>query len=206
MDNPTVRSGVVGGTRARLLRKWRLPATAYRAAAARLSECRKDAAKQLEKAVQKKRRPSWPWKGRAFECGLPSLRPKVEWRANGTDRVEYLISPNPGEPLHLLKDTASGGELSRLMLALELAVGVGGRGGTLVFDEVDAGIGGRVAETVGRKLKALGVTHQVLRVTHLPQVAAYCGARHYYVEKRGDGGRTVTTSQDARRKKNVPRN
>jgi DNA repair protein RecN (Recombination protein N) len=163
-------------------------ASTYRSAAGKLSTLRKDAAKRLEKAVQKN----------LAELAMEGTRFRVrfeeetaEWRAVGTDRVEFLISPNPGEPLHLLKDTASGGELSRLMLALELAAGVGGRGGTLVFDEVDAGIGGRVAETVGRKLKTLSAAHQVLCVTHLPQVAAFA-AGHYSVEKRGEGGRTVT--------------
>ena len=166
---------------------------AYRAAAAKLSERRKDAAKRLEKAVQKNLA-ELAMEGTRFRVRFiePSeMSDQGAWRANGTDRVEFLISPNPGEPLHLLKDTASGGELSRLMLALELAVGVGGRGGTLVFDEVDAGIGGRVAETVGRKLKTLAAAHQVLCVTHLPQVAAFA-AGHYSVEKRGEGGRTVT--------------
>ncbi|SRR5579871_25922 len=163
-------------------------ASAYRAAAGALSTRRKESAKRLEKAVQKN----------LAELAMEGTRFRVEfgddsaeWRASGTDRVEFLISPNPGEPLHPLKETASGGELSRLMLALELAAGVGGRGGTLVFDEVDAGIGGRVADTVGRKLKALSGAHQVICVTHLAQVAAFA-AGHYSVEKRGDGGRTVT--------------
>jgi len=170
-------------------------AEAYRGAAARLSERRKEAAKRLEKAVQKNLS-ELAMEGTRFRVRFAEassdMSNRGDWRANGMDRVEFLISPNPGEPLHLLKDTASGGELSRLMLALELAVGVGGRGGTLVFDEVDAGIGGRVAETVGRKLKALATSHQVLCVTHLPQIAAFA-VRHYFVEKRGDGGRTVTT-------------
>jgi DNA repair protein RecN (Recombination protein N) len=169
-------------------------AAAYREAAAALSARRKDAAKRLEKAAQKNLA-ELAMEGTRFRVRFdepPSGADRTaEWRATGTDRVEFLISPNPGEPLHLLKDTASGGELSRLMLALELAAGVGDRGGALIFDEVDAGIGGRVAETVGRKLKALAVAHQVLCVTHLPQVAAFA-AGHYSVEKRGEAGRTVT--------------
>lgn len=168
-------------------------ADAYRAAAEKLSERRKEASKRLEKSVQKNLA-DLAMEGTRFKVRFAETpgSSAADWRVNGTDRVEFLISPNPGEPLHALKDTASGGELSRLMLALELALGVGGRGGTLVFDEVDAGIGGRVAETVGRKLKALSATHQVLCVTHLPQVAAFA-TRHYYVEKRSDGGRTITT-------------
>ncbi len=181
-------------------------AAAYRQASTTLSARRKDAAKRLEKSVQKNLA-ELAMEGTRFRVRFEEADQAAEWRASGTDRVEFLISPNPGEPLHLLKDTASGGELSRLMLALELAAGVGGRGGTLVFDEVDAGIGGRVAETVGRKLKALSAAHQVLCVTHLPQVAAFA-AGHYSVEKRGAGGRTVTMVRlldDAERPKEIAR-
>ncbi len=166
-------------------------ADAYRDTAGILSARRKDAAKRLEKAVQKILS-ELAMEGTRFRVRFTEPEAGAQWRANGTDRVEYLISPNPGEPLHLLKDSASGGELSRLMLALELAAGVGGRGGTLVFDEVDSGVGGRVAETVGRKLRALAASHQVLCVTHLPQVAAFA-VRHYVVQKRSESGRTVTS-------------
>jgi len=160
----------------------------YREDAAQLSEARKDAAHRLEKVTQKL----------LAELAMDGTRFRVkfevteEWRPTGTDRVEYFISANPGEPLHPLKDTASGGELSRLMLALKLAAGRGGTGETLVFDEVDAGIGGRVAEAVGRKLKALADSHQVFCVTHLPQIAAFAD-RHYLVEKNESAGRTITT-------------
>ncbi len=160
----------------------------YREAAAQLSTVRKDAARRLEKVVQKL----------LAELAMEATRFRVkfevteEWKPAGTDRVEYFISANPGEPLHPLKDTASGGELSRLMLALKLAAGRGGTGETLVFDEVDAGIGGRVAEAVGRKLKALADSHQVFCVTHLPQIAAFAD-RHYLVEKNESAGRTITT-------------
>lgn len=160
----------------------------YREDAAQLSAARKNAAHRLEKVVQKL----------LGELAMDGTRFRVkfevteEWRPNGTDRVEYFISANPGEPLHPLKDTASGGELSRLMLALKLAAGRGGTGETLVFDEVDAGIGGRVAEAVGRKLKALADSHQVFCVTHLPQIAAFAD-RHYLVEKNESAGRTITT-------------
>ena len=95
------------------------------------------------------------------------------WTEHGLERAEFLLSPNPGEELRPLARIASGGELSRLMLALKSVVGRDAPGLTLVFDEVDAGIGGRVAEVVGRKLKAIARARQVLCVTHLPQIAGF---------------------------------
>ena len=109
----------------------------------------------------------------------------------GLDAVEFLLSPNPGEELRPLARIASGGELSRILLALNAVAAVGGAAHTLVFDEVDAGIGGRVAEVVGRKLRTVAQTHQVLCVTHLPQIASLAD-RHYAVSKRLSKGRTVT--------------
>ncbi len=99
----------------------------------------------------------------------------------GKDDVDFLISTNPGEPLKSLWRVASGGELSRVMLAIKSVLG-GDRGKTMVFDEIDAGIGGRVADMVGRRLKNLGVGSQIICVTHLPQIAAY-GDYHFVVEK-----------------------
>jgi len=109
----------------------------------------------------------------------------------GMDQVEFYFSPNPGEPPKPLARIASGGELSRLMLALKALVLTSGEVPTLLFDEVDAGIGGRVAEIVGKKLKQVATRHQVLSVTHLPQIAALADA-HYVVEKDVEQGRTVT--------------
>jgi DNA repair protein RecN (Recombination protein N) len=111
------------------------------------------------------------------------------WTERGLERAEFLLSPNPGEELRPLARIASGGELSRILLALESVAHDGGSGKTLVFDEVDAGIGGRVAEVVGRKLRAIASHQQVLCVTHLPQIAALAQA-HHAVEKRVDKGRT----------------
>ncbi len=111
-------------------------------------------------------------------------------RADGVDRAEFHFSPNPGEPPRPLARAASGGELSRLMLALESVLRRAGRVPTLIFDEVDAGVGGAVAEVVGRKLKEVSRSHQVIVVTHLPQVASL-GDRHFRVEKRVSGGRTA---------------
>jgi DNA repair protein RecN (Recombination protein N) len=100
----------------------------------------------------------------------------------GLDRVEFMVSPNPGQPLKPLSKVASGGELSRISLAIQVVAAQSLHIPTLVFDEVDAGIGGAVAESVGRQLSALGLSRQVLCVTHLPQVAAQAH-QHYQVRK-----------------------
>jgi len=113
------------------------------------------------------------------------------WTEAGLERAEFLLSPNPGEELRPLARIASGGELSRLMLALKSVVRSDALGLTLVFDEVDAGIGGRVAEVVGRKLRALAEKQQVLCVTHLPQIAAFAD-HHLAVRKQVARGRTET--------------
>jgi len=109
----------------------------------------------------------------------------------GTDRIEFYFSPNPGEAAKPLARIASGGELSRLMLAVKALVLNQGEIPTLLFDEVDAGIGGRVAEMVGKKLKKVATAHQVICVTHLPQIAALANS-HYVVEKEVAKGRTFT--------------
>jgi DNA repair protein RecN (Recombination protein N) len=114
------------------------------------------------------------------------------WSARGVDAAEFVVSPNPGEELRPLARIASGGELSRIMLAVRSLSGGAGEGRTLIFDEVDAGIGGRAADDVGRKLKRLGERAQVLCITHLPQIAA-CGDAQFQVFKRVAGQRTVTT-------------
>ncbi|MGA3161508.1 MAG: DNA repair protein RecN [Terracidiphilus sp.] len=126
----------------------------------------------------------------------------VHWTSSGWDVVEYRIATNPGEPLKPLDEIASGGEMSRVMLALKVSVEEGQTKPnaakpkqktptprTLVFDEIDIGIGGRAAEAVGQKLKALGKGQQVLCVTHLPQIAAFAD-QHFVVEKHESAGRT----------------
>ena len=140
-----------------------------------------------------------------FEVRFAPELPESEWSSRGIDHAEFFVSPNPGEELRPLARIVSGGELSRLMLAIKTLTAtsrmgwsdVDGRAPSgaapgLIFDEVDAGIGGRVAEVVGRKLYALGSAFQVLCITHLPQIAAYADA-HYAIEKRVDGGRTRTS-------------
>ena len=114
------------------------------------------------------------------------------WTTRGTDVAEFFVSPNPGEDVRPLARIVSGGELSRVMLALKTLASTDTAGKTLVFDEVDTGIGGRVADVVGQRLQALGTGFQVLCITHLPQIAA-CGQTHYRVAKAERGGRTHTT-------------
>lgn len=116
----------------------------------------------------------------------------LKFDPTGVDRVEFVISSNPGEPLRPLATVASGGETSRLMLAIKSVLSEADAVPTLVFDEIDAGIGGRVGEAVGRRLWELGRRHQVVAVTHLPQIAAF-GDRHLSVRKQVESGRTTTT-------------
>ncbi len=123
------------------------------------------------------------------------------WTAHGWDAVEFRIATNAGEPMKSLDEIASGGEMSRVMLALKVTVEEGAAKGqrrktavprTLVFDEIDIGIGGRAAEAVGRKLKELSKAQQILCVTHLPQIAAFAD-QHFVIEKQERQGRTKTS-------------
>jgi DNA repair protein RecN (Recombination protein N) len=124
-----------------------------------------------------------------FEAGWPP--PPSAWSRRGTDVAEFYVSPNPGEDLRPLARIVSGGEMSRMMLAIKSLASLDEPGKTLIFDEVDVGIGGRVADAVGGKLRALGSTFQVLCITHLPQIAAY-GHRQYRIRKVVSDGRTST--------------
>jgi DNA repair protein RecN (Recombination protein N) len=137
-----------------------------------------------------------------FRIEVTGSDEEENWSACGFDQVVYMISTNPGEPLRRLEHIASGGELSRVMLALKASVEATAGGGgkkkgpgvprTLVFDEIDTGIGGRAAEAVGKKLKDLARTNQVLCVTHLPQIATFAD-HHYRIEKKESSGRTKTS-------------
>ena len=130
-----------------------------------------------------------------------------EWGERGIDRAEFYVSPNPGEELRPLARIVSGGELSRVMLALKTLTLGDALGKTLVFDEVDAGIGGRVAEVVGRRLGELGGRFQVLCITHLPQIAAH-GTSHFRIEKSVRANRTATSVErlsDAARVEEIAR-
>jgi DNA repair protein RecN (Recombination protein N) len=171
-------------------------AAAYRTAAAALTGKRKAAAPRFSAAVEKELRGLALEKAKlrlALES-VPDDRP----RPGGLETATLLFAPNPGEPEKPLEKIASGGELSRLQLAIRSAASSSSssrtrsRGRTLVFDEVDAGIGGRVAEVVGRKLRELADSQQVLCVTHVPQIAALART-HLRAEKREVGGRTVAS-------------
>jgi DNA repair protein RecN (Recombination protein N) len=159
----------------------------YERAALALSHRRRTATKRLESLIERELK----------TLAMPNARFRVAWgdvmpgRASGIDRPEFLISANPGEDPMALKTIASGGELSRIMLALRTVLTTDHARKTLVFDEVDAGIGGKAAETVGKKLQQLSSRYQILCVTHLAQMAAFAD-HQYRIEKVVQDGRTVT--------------
>ena len=185
----------------------------YLRTARTLSKKRGDAARKLEKSVEAEIN-DLAMKS-VFRIEITRSEEEGNWTGSGIDQVSYMISTNPGEPLRRLEHIASGGELSRVMLALKASVQSGGdltsgkerenrdppeslgrkkrdprgRQKTLVFDEIDTGIGGRAAEAVGKKLKSLSRSNQVLCVTHLPQIATF-GDHHFVIEKKESGGRT----------------
>jgi DNA repair protein RecN (Recombination protein N) len=174
----------------------------YLRAARALSKRRAEAARRLEKLVEAEIN-DLAMKS-AFRIEMTSSEEEGNWMVSGIDQVVYMITTNPGEPLRQLEHIASGGELSRVMLALKASVEAGrvqdsgsrkkrekGQR-TLVFDEIDTGIGGRAAEAVGKKLKSLSRSNQVLCVTHLPQIATFAD-QHYVIEKKESGGRTRTS-------------
>jgi DNA repair protein RecN (Recombination protein N) len=177
-----------------LKKQFESAASAYLAAAQAISRKRYSAAKELQKLVEAEIN---ELAMRAqFKIELSGSDAPENWTASGFDTVVYLISPNPGEPLRLVEQIASGGELSRVMLALKATVEAGKKSKssgqrTLVFDEIDTGIGGRAAEAVGKKLKSLARANQVLCITHLPQIASFAD-HHYLIEKRETAGRART--------------
>jgi DNA repair protein RecN (Recombination protein N) len=165
-------------------------ASAYETAAVKLTSKRQESARKLEKRIEEE------LKALAMERTVFQVRfTKTEWSAHGTDAIVFLVSPNLGEEPKPMDKIASGGELSRISLALKTCTQPDGElrkkpAPLMVFDEVDAGIGGTAAETVGRRLKRLASGHQVLCVTHLAQIAGF-GDYHFLVEKRELKGRTV---------------
>jgi len=162
------------------------------AAAGRLTEARKGAARRMQKAVAHELT-GLRLEGARFEI---ELRPSGEIGPTGAEGAEMMFSANPGEPLQPLARVASGGELARVMLAIKTVGADADRLPTLVFDEVDAGIGGEAAVQVGLRLKALGSRHQVLVVTHLAQIAAFAD-HHLLVEKApGADGRNVVSVRE----------
>jgi len=164
----------------------------FLSAARRLSERRRDAAPKFARQVETELADLAMERTR-FEVRLTTAEGEGQWSDAGIDSGELFLSPNVGEDLRPLAKIVSGGELSRVMLALKtLAAADAGAAKTLIFDEVDAGIGGRVATVVGQKLASLGDRFQVLCITHLPQIAA-CGRSHFQIEKKVQGRRTVTS-------------
>jgi len=153
----------------------------------RLRQERKAVADKLEEAVSRE----------LADLGMPrvgfqvAFQPLAEPQEQGLDEVEFLISPNPGEPLKPLAKIASGGEMARIMLALKTILASVDRIPTLIFDEVDTGVGGRAAQAVGEKLAVVGSSRQVICVTHSPQVAGFADA-HYRIVKEVQGERTRT--------------
>ncbi len=161
------------------------------ALAKELSLSRKDIARKLEKCIATELA-SLKMKGTEFRIHLSMSSPTGELGTTGLDQVEFGFCANPGETIQPLSRVASGGELSRLMLAIKTVLANVDRVPVLIFDEVDAGIGGQVAAVMGQRLQALGQSHQVFCVTHLPQIASQATG-HFKVEKHTVNDRTVTT-------------
>jgi DNA repair protein RecN (Recombination protein N) len=184
---------------AELDRELAASAARYEAAAAALTAQREAAAKKLAKGTEKQVN-ELAMQAR-FSIDVRPQRDSTAWTSAGWDTIACTIATNPGEPLKPLADVASGGELSRVMLALKVSVEEGLAASakrrkvqlprTLVFDEIDIGIGGRAAEAVGQKLKALSRVQQVLCITHLPQIAAFAD-QHFLIEKAEKRGRIQT--------------
>jgi DNA repair protein RecN (Recombination protein N) len=169
-----------------LAERERVTEATYRENAKKLSALRAKAAKALAAAVSGGMQDLAMVGGR-FEI---ALQPLADGSAGGSENIEFLVTANAGQPLRPLAKVASGGELSRIGLALQVIASQANAAGTLIFDEVDVGIGGRVAEIVGRMLRELGKSRQVLCVTHLPQVAAQADWQWSIAKKTADGQTT----------------
>lgn len=175
----------------------------YHAAARELSQQRVKAAPKLSRAITEAMQ-GLGMQGGKFEVQLDKLS---EPSPNGIDSVQFLVAGHPGATPKPIGKVASGGELSRLSLAIAVTTSELGHAGTLIFDEVDSGVGGAVAETVGKLMRALGKDRQVLAVTHLPQVAA-CADHHYVVAKKRDKtgtSSTVSPTTSAQREHEIAR-
>ena len=174
----------------------------YASEATQLSQKRRDAANRLDTAVASELAPLKLDAAR-FRTGIADVEPGP----SGTDRVEFEVSTNPGAPFGPLTKIASGGEMSRFILALKVALAEAGTAGTMIFDEVDRGVGGSVASAIGERLAQLAQSSQVLVVTHSPQVAARA-SHHYRIEKSHgeDGTRTtVRKLSDEERREEIAR-
>ncbi len=170
--------------------------TTLAATAARLTKVRQKGSVEFARGIL----------GELDDLGMAQTKFEVEIApmpvaAKGADRVEFLLSPNPGEPLRPLAKIASGGEMSRIMLAMKSVLARTGSVSTMIFDEIDVGVGGRTAQTIADKLDGLAACAQILCITHLPQIASRADT-HFLIEKRVDAGRTtvsvVTLDAEAR--------
>ena len=150
---------------------------------ARRKDTAEQVAEQIEKALQ-----DMEMKGARFHIQIDE---KTDWTADGKDKVEFLISANAGEGLKPLSKIASGGEMSRVMLALKTVLVDADDIGTFIFDEIDTGVSGRTARKVGEKMRFLGKKRQILCITHLPQIAAMADS-HFLIEKESNGAETTT--------------
>jgi DNA repair protein RecN (Recombination protein N) len=168
-------------------------AAEYLKHAGELRALREDAAPRLSRALERSLADLAMARTRCDVRFAPA-QSDADWTARGTEQVEFYISPNPGEDLKPLAKIASGGELSRIMLALKTLGSTDAPGKTLIFDEVDTGVGGAVADVVGLRLQELSRRFQVLCITHLPQIAAY-GHAHLSISKSVKQGRTLTSVQ-----------
>lgn len=178
---------------------------AYEEAADRLTAARTEAALRLDEAVARELAPL-KLDAAKFRTVLEPLEP-AQWGARGRDRVEFEISTNPGAPFAPLIKIASGGELSRFILALKVALAERNAATTMIFDEIDRGVGGAVASAIGERLHRLAEGAQLLVVTHSPQVAAR-GHRHLFIEKSHDGLVTRTSVHmldEAKRREEIAR-
>ncbi len=171
--------------------------TRYKTGADKLTRFRQEHAFQLEEKIKNEisvlgmKKAEFRINFKSFpydEENLDKIKDK------GNEEIDFLISPNPGEELKPLRKVASGGELSRIMLALKSIGKDSDKNKTLIFDEIDAGIGGKTAEFVAQKLKALSKYNQVICITHLPQIASFA-AHHYKIEKNISQNRTFTTAK-----------
>ena len=170
----------------------------FQADCAKVSKIRKKYAKKLTEEVQKA----------LIDLNFLDVRFTMEFKeaenpnANGIDDAEFLISTNPGEPLKPLSKVASGGELSRIMLAMKAVLAKNDSIGTLIFDEIDAGISGRTAQMVSEKMNVIGTSHQVICITHLPQIAAMADV-HFLIEKSVVGENTVSRIRPLEKEESV---
>jgi DNA repair protein RecN (Recombination protein N) len=166
----------------------------YKNKATDLSAKRKEVAHYLEKVIAQELP---PLKLQAhLKVNFHSI-PEDQWSEHGMETIEFFVSTNPGDPFGPLSKIASGGELSRIMLALKVVLNQKNQVSTLIFDEIDTGTGGSVADAMGKRLHGLAKNVQVLAVTHSPQVASY-GDHHYFVSKVLEEGRMKTTIEELR--------